>query len=94
MCSLGTAMVTVSVGSTAKEQFSVLPSSAVSNDELPVNVRLELKQIELLLSVTMRVTPLTVTDDGIVTGDPSCILILSLNRSLLQARAATSLVQV
>ena len=93
MCSLGTAMVTVSVGSTAKEQFSVLPSSAVSNDELPVNVRLELKQIELLLSVTMRVTPLTVSD-GRVTGDPSCILILSLNRSLLQARAATSLVQV
>ena len=93
MCSLGTVMLIVSVGSPAKEQLSVLPSSAVSAGRLPVKVRVELKQVALLLSVTMRVTPLTVTD-GRVTGDPTCTLILLLNRSLLHARAPTSLVQV
>ena len=95
MYSLGTStiIVIVSVGSPGKEQFSVVPSSAVNDDRLPVNVRVEFKQAVLLLSVTMRVTPLTVTD-GIVTAVPACTLILPLNKSLLHTRASRSLVQV
>ena len=90
MCSLGTIIVIVSVGSPGKEQFSVLPLSA---GRLPVNVRVEFKQAVLLLSVTMRITPLTVTD-GIVTAVSACTLILPLNKSLLHTRASQSLVQV
>ena len=83
-CLLGAAMVTVSVGSPGKEQLNVLPSSA---GRLPVNVKVELRQDVLLLSVTMRVTPLTVTD-GIVTAVSACTLILLLNKSLLHARVS------
>ena len=93
MSSLGTDMVTVSVGSPGKKQFSVLPSSAVSAGRLPVNDIVELKQVVLLLSVTMRVTPLTVTDGRAITV-PACTLMLLLNRSLLHAKTARSLVQV
>ena len=93
MSSLGTDMVTVSVGSPGKKQFSVLPSSAVSAGRLPVNDIVELKQVVLLLSVTMRVTPLTVTDGRAITV-PACTLMLLLNRSLLHAKKARSLVQV
>ena len=54
-------MVMVPVGAKGPLQFSTTPFSCVRFDDVPVNVKVEERQVLISLAFSVRVTPLTVS---------------------------------
>ena len=87
-------MVVVAVGSPEVLQFRTAPFSAARDVKLPVNVRVELMQVALLLWVSVRDTLVTLSAG--VSVEPECTdtLIEPVHTELAQEIATPSLLQV
>ena len=86
-------MVTESVRPVPSAQVSTTPLSCSRSATVPVNVRVELRHVLLLLSLSVSVTP--VAGIGRVPVVPPAItLIVPLNTELVQTRNKLSLLQV